>query len=134
MRFEQGPQAHWCPHGKARCDFGRVKQTIHVVSPPMLDSDTAETISVMRALIVQLEARVRLLEHEAMSTAMLDRKHQIVTDTNKSYQEFVKARKQDPSLDSGSPTCQAACSILVALKDWPYKDTSARISKLKFAT
>ena len=96
--------------------------------------DDSETIQVMKSLIVQLEARVRLLEHESMSTAMLDRKHQIVTDCNKSYQEIVKTRKQDPNTDLGSPACQAAYSILVALKTWPYKDTSARISKLKFAT
>ena len=28
---EQGPHAHWCPHGTAECDFGLVKHTMHVV-------------------------------------------------------------------------------------------------------
>ena len=35
---EQGPQAHKCPHGPATCDFGLEKQTMHVVSPPRMDS------------------------------------------------------------------------------------------------
>eukprot|EP00959_Pyramimonas_sp_CCMP1952_P178174 3724332-Pyramimonas_sp.AAC.1 len=59
-----------------------------------MDMETDETYAAMKALIVQLEARVRALEREAMSTAMLDRKHQFVIDCNN--QEFVKARKEDP--------------------------------------
>jgi len=38
---EQELQAHKCPHGIATCDFGRVKQMMHVVSPPRVDSGTA---------------------------------------------------------------------------------------------
>ena len=38
---EQGPQAHRCPHGPATCDFGLEKETMHVVSPPRVDSGTA---------------------------------------------------------------------------------------------
>ena len=38
---EQELQAHKCPHGIATCDFGRVKQMTHVVSPPRVDSGTA---------------------------------------------------------------------------------------------
>eukprot|EP00964_Phaeocystis_antarctica_P159609 scaffold130717_cov66-Phaeocystis_antarctica.AAC.2 len=37
-RAEQAPQAHWWPHGAARCDFGLTKQIMHVVWPPMVDS------------------------------------------------------------------------------------------------
>ena len=97
------------------------------------DWETDEIYAAMKALIVQLEARVRALEHEAMSTAILDRKHQLVIDCNKSYQEFVKARKEDPQTDLGSPASQAACSILFVLQSWPYKDGSARLLKMKFA-
>ena len=35
---EQSPQAHTWPHGAARCDLGLMKQTMHVVWPPMVDS------------------------------------------------------------------------------------------------
>ncbi|CAK0849626.1 unnamed protein product [Prorocentrum cordatum] len=66
-----------------------------------------------------------------MSTATLDRKHHIV-DCSKSYQEFVKQRKEDPKADVGSPASQAACSILLVLKDGPFKDTSARRLKVSF--
>ncbi|CAK0880363.1 unnamed protein product [Prorocentrum cordatum] len=41
--------------------------------------------SIVRALTVQPEAGVRLLEREPVSTAMLDRKHQRVKDCNKSH-------------------------------------------------
>ena len=41
ISFEHGPHAHWWPHGAARCVFGLAKHTMHVVSPPMLDSGTA---------------------------------------------------------------------------------------------
>eukprot|EP00959_Pyramimonas_sp_CCMP1952_P229139 4791230-Pyramimonas_sp.AAC.1 len=78
-----------------------------------MDMETDETYAAMKALIVQLEARVRALEREAMGTAMLDRKHQLVIDCNKSYQEAVKARKEDPQTDLGSPASQAAYSILL---------------------
>ena len=37
-RAEQGAQTHWWPHGRAACVFGLVKHTIHVVSPPIVDS------------------------------------------------------------------------------------------------
>ena len=37
---EQGPHAHWWPQGAATCDFGLVKHTEHVVSPPRVDSGT----------------------------------------------------------------------------------------------
>eukprot|EP00964_Phaeocystis_antarctica_P039017 scaffold22315_cov50-Phaeocystis_antarctica.AAC.3 len=35
---EQAPQAHWWPHGAARCDLGLLKQIMHVDWPPMVDS------------------------------------------------------------------------------------------------
>eukprot|EP00959_Pyramimonas_sp_CCMP1952_P198238 4146421-Pyramimonas_sp.AAC.1 len=47
------------------------------------DMDDATTILLMQNLIVQLEARVRLLEHEAMTTTILGRTHQAVVDVNK---------------------------------------------------
>ena len=40
-RSEQGPQTHWWPQGPATWVLGRVKQTMHVVSPPKVDSGTA---------------------------------------------------------------------------------------------
>ncbi|CAK0791309.1 unnamed protein product, partial [Prorocentrum cordatum] len=76
--------------------------------------------------------RARLLEHESRSTAMLDRKHQIVTDCNKPHLEFVKQRKGGPKVDLGSPAAQAAYSILLVLVTWPSKDTSDRRLKMVF--
>ena len=95
------------------------------------DMDDATVILLMKNLIVQLEARLRLLEHEAMSTAILDRDHQTVVDTNKSYAEYAKERKQNPETNLGSPACQSIYAILTVLDNWQYKDTSARISRLK---
>ena len=37
-RAEHEPHAQMWPHGTARCDLGCSKQTMHVVSPPMVDS------------------------------------------------------------------------------------------------
>ena len=37
----QGPQAQWWPHGTATCVLGLVKQMMHVVSPPSVDSGTS---------------------------------------------------------------------------------------------
>ena len=36
--WAQGPHAHWWKQGAAQCDFTLVKHTMHVVSPPMVDS------------------------------------------------------------------------------------------------
>ena len=38
---EQSAQAQRCPQGTAMCDFGLVKQIMHVDSPPRVDSGTA---------------------------------------------------------------------------------------------
>ena len=38
---EQSAQAQRCPQGTAACDFGWVKQIMHVDSPPRVDSGTA---------------------------------------------------------------------------------------------
>ena len=38
---EQLLQAHWWPHGTATCDLGLLKQMMHVVWPPMVDSGTS---------------------------------------------------------------------------------------------
>ena len=44
---EHVPHTLWWPHGFARCDFGSAKHTMHVVSPPSVDSGTSARRPVM---------------------------------------------------------------------------------------
>ena len=41
IRSAQLPHTLWWPHGAARCDFGWAMHTMHVVTPPRLDSGMA---------------------------------------------------------------------------------------------
>ena len=41
---EHAPHTLWWPHGTAACVFGSAKHTMHVVSPPSVDSGTLRRV------------------------------------------------------------------------------------------
>jgi len=84
-------------------------------------------------LLIQLETRVRALEHAAFSTALINRKSVAVEAMNNSFQDYLKAVKENPDKQLAGPASQALFALLTAIEVFDHKDTSPRMMKVLHA-